>query len=192
MSEPYPQVLHIELARGPVNAFNTEYWRAYGKTFEDLTTDGYDVRVAVVSSMFAKTFTAGLDRACIVSTPNVILTFVLSVHDASDLGSNGTSDGGLDTARTVFARRKMLGAFQRAISSPERAPFPVIVALHGHVIGLGVDLIGACDIRCAAENALFSIKVCTLTDVYRSGSLWFRKSTLVSHLASVLWRSYPK
>lgn len=75
MSEPYPHVLHIELARGPVNAFNVEYWKAYGKVFEDLITDGYDVRAAVVSSVFPKIFTAGLDRACTVSTASIVLTF---------------------------------------------------------------------------------------------------------------------
>lgn len=165
VSEPYPQVLHIELARGPVNAFNVEYWKAYGKVFEDLIADGYDVRAAVVSSVFPKIFTAGLDRACAVSITSALLTFILLVHDASALGSNGTSDDGLDTARTAFATRKMLEAFQHAIGAPERAPFPVIAALHGHVVGLGVDLIGACDIRYAAENAVFSIKVCTSADL---------------------------
>lgn len=64
VTEPYPHVLHIELARGPVNAFNVEYWKAYGKVFADLVADGFDVRVAVVSSVFPKIFTAGLDRAC--------------------------------------------------------------------------------------------------------------------------------
>ncbi|KAF4620852.1 hypothetical protein D9613_001053 [Agrocybe pediades] len=36
--------------------------------------------------------------------------------------------------------------------------FPVIVALHGHIIGVGVDMIGGCDVRMAAEDAVFSIK----------------------------------
>jgi hypothetical protein len=49
--------------------------------------------------------------------------------------------------------------FQRAIGAPERTPFPVIVAVHGPVIGLGVDMISVCDIRYAASNASFAIKV---------------------------------
>ena len=56
--------------------------------------------------------------------------------------------------------RRTLLAFQKAIGAPERAPFPVIAAVHGHVIGLGVDLIGVCDIRYAAANTSFAIKVC--------------------------------
>jgi delta(3,5)-delta(2,4)-dienoyl-CoA isomerase len=63
-------------------------------------------------------------------------------------------------ARGALNVRKTLVEFQRAIGAPERAPFPVIVALHGHVVGLGVDLIGPCDIRYAASNTLFCIKVC--------------------------------
>ena len=49
--------------------------------------------------------------------------------------------------------------FQRAIGAPERTPFPVIVAVHGPVIGLGVDMISVCDIRYAASNSSFAIKV---------------------------------
>lgn len=112
----------------------------------------------------------------VLSSPLPIL-----VDDATALGSNGTSDDGLDTARTAFATRKMLEAFQRAIGAPERAPFPVIAALHGHVVGLGVDLIGACDIRYAAENAVFSIKVRAHADLHIKSSLSFRRSTLASH-----------
>lgn len=55
--------------------------------------------------------------------------------------------------------RKKLLEFQQAIGAPERCPFPVIAAVHGHVIGLGVDMISACDIRYAAADSKFAIKV---------------------------------
>ncbi|KAJ6558879.1 hypothetical protein DFH09DRAFT_1317137 [Mycena vulgaris] len=45
----------------------------------------------------------------------------------------------------------MIEEFQNAINAPERCPFPVIVAVHGLVLGLDVDIISACDIRYAAE-----------------------------------------
>lgn len=67
-----------------------------------------------------------------------------------------------DGARVAFQMRKDLTELQNAIGAAERAPFPVIVALHGNVIGLGVDLIGSCDIRYAASNTSFIIKVCRL------------------------------
>ncbi|PPR06934.1 hypothetical protein CVT24_011005 [Panaeolus cyanescens] len=137
VTEPSPHVLLVELARAPVNAFSTEFWRAYGNLFDSLTQDGYDVRALVLSSAFPKIFTAGLD-----------------LKD-SGLGSGGSSQ---DSARASLATRNMLLAFQSAIQAPERAPFPVIVAVHGHVIGLGIDMMGPCDIRYTASDAKFTIK----------------------------------
>ena len=58
-----------------------------------------------------------------------------------------------------MALRRTILAFQHSIRAPERAPFPVIAAVHGPVIGLGVDIISQCDIRYAASNASFAIKV---------------------------------
>src|SRR6266550_2832971 len=63
-----------------------------------------------------------------------------------------------DTARSALARRQHLLDFQSAISTPDRCSFPVIAACHGHVIGLGIDIIAACDIRYAATKTTFSIK----------------------------------
>ena len=44
-----------------MNAFSVEFWREYGKLFDSLTRDGYDVRAAVLSSALPKLFTAGID-----------------------------------------------------------------------------------------------------------------------------------
>lgn len=122
--------------------------------------DGYDVRAAVISSSLAKLFTAGIDREFSISS---LVSRSDSrpppVADAAAIGSNG-NETVLDNARTSLQTRKMLLAFQHAIGAPERAPFPVIVAVHGHVIGLGCDIIGVCDIRYAASNTSFAIKVC--------------------------------
>jgi len=126
-----------------VNAFSSEYWREYGKLFEALAEahgSGTDIRVVVLSSAFQKIFTAGLD-----------------LNAAGALGAS-TSDTTQDGARASLAMRKVLLEFQHAIGTPDRCPFPVIVALHGPVVGLGVDLMAACDIRYAASNASFSIK----------------------------------
>lgn len=140
-----------------MNAFSIEFWREYGKLFDSLTYDGYDVRAAVLSSALPKIFTAGVDRmGCIVfqDTLNIKVYFAVTGFGDSGLGS------GEDSARVIFQTRKIIDEFHHIVMSPERAPFPVIVALHGHVLGLGVDLIGACDIRYAASNTSFSIKVC--------------------------------
>jgi len=85
--------------------------------------------------------------------------FFLLVKDTSAISAN-SSDTTLDSARTSLQMRKTLLAFQKAIGAPEHVPFPVIAAVHGHVISLGVDLIGVCNIRYAAANTSFAIKVC--------------------------------
>ena len=89
--------------------------------------------------------------------------FQKTVHEATRLGDDGkdssSSSTFRDNARASLQTRKNLLALQYAVAAPERAPFPVIAAVHGHVIGLGVDLISACDIRYAASNSVFSIQV---------------------------------
>ncbi|KAJ6478024.1 Delta2-dienoyl-CoA-isomerase [Mycena vulgaris] len=141
VSEPSPCVLHIELSRNPVNAFSIEFWRAYGALFDRITDEGRDVRAAVLSSAFPKIFTAGIDLV-----------------DAAKMNTGGlTGVTGVDAARSTLAMLRDIKEFQHAINAPERCPFPVIVAVHGLVLGLGVDIISACDIRYAAEPTKFSI-----------------------------------
>ena len=65
-----------------------------------------------------------------------------------------------DGARTSLAVHKFIRKFQTAIT--ESAPFPVIVATHSSVVGLGVDIMCARDVRHVAENSTFSIKVTSL------------------------------
>lgn len=67
-----------------------------------------------------------------------------------------------DGARVSLAVHKFIQKFQIAITKPESAPFPVIAAVHGSVVGLGMDIMCACDVRYAAENSTFSIKVISL------------------------------
>ncbi|KAF8954085.1 ClpP/crotonase-like domain-containing protein [Flammula alnicola] len=160
VSEPFPHVLHIELARTPVNAFCREFWIASGKLFDALTEDGYDVRAAVVSSSFPNVFSAGLD-----------------LSEAAALGSKTV----LDNARTSLQKRKMILSFQSALGAPERAPFPVIAAVHGDVIGLGVDLIAVCDIRYAASNTSFAIKEVGIGLAPGIGSLAFLPKITGNH-----------
>ncbi|KAF9025545.1 Delta2-dienoyl-CoA-isomerase [Hymenopellis radicata] len=137
VSEPSSHVYHVELARKPVNAFSMEFWTDYGRLFDNLTHSGADVRVVVLSSSLPKIFTAGIDLSSL---------------------NNSLSAAEDDGARRAFSLTSIIREFQHHIGAPLRCPFPVIVAVHGPVIGLGVDIISACDIRYAASNATFSIK----------------------------------
>jgi delta(3,5)-delta(2,4)-dienoyl-CoA isomerase len=64
-----------------------------------------------------------------------------------------------DGTRCSLALLRDIKEFQQAIGAPERCPFSVIVVVHGHVLGLGVDIVSACDIRYAVERTQVNIKV---------------------------------
>ena len=48
---------------------------------------------------------------------------------------------------------------QEAFNAIERAPQPVICAIHGACIGGAIDMIAAADVRLASAETVFSIKV---------------------------------
>jgi len=79
----------------------------------------------------------------------------LTVNSVAEMENFGS-----ESARRAYFTRNYILACQRAINAPKRCAFPVIAAVHGAVIGLGLDIISACDVRYAASNAIFSIKVC--------------------------------
>jgi delta(3,5)-delta(2,4)-dienoyl-CoA isomerase len=81
-----------------------------------------------------------------------------------DLGNAGV-ESNLNSARASLATQKWLSELQYAIGAPARCPFPVIAAVHGSVLGLGVDVIAACDIRLASSSASFAIKASNLSKI---------------------------
>jgi len=114
---------------------HVRFWTEYGALFDRITREGRDVRALVLSSALPKLFSAGIDIA--------------------DLGAR---EARADAARASLAIHQHLTEFQHAIGAPARCPFPVIAAVHGLVVGLGIDIISACDIRLAAEGTQFTIK----------------------------------
>ncbi|OAX35881.1 ClpP/crotonase [Rhizopogon vinicolor AM-OR11-026] len=151
ISSPSPHVLLLELNRKPVNAFNTEFWKEYGRTFDTLSTHHDDIRAVILSSAFPKIFSAGLDF--------------------QGLNQLGGKDLLIDPARRALLTRALILDVQHAITAPERCPFPVIAAVHGGVVGLGIDIISACDVRYAASDAKFSIKALDMGLAADAGTL---------------------
>ncbi|KAG2338724.1 ClpP/crotonase [Suillus weaverae] len=137
ISSPAPHVLLLELNRQPVNAFSTEFWKEYGCTFDALSKHPDDIRAVVLSSALPTVFTAGIDFQGLMK-----------------LGSSDATD----PARRAFLIRDDILDIQHAVAAPERCPIPVIAAVHGIVVGLGIDIISVCDVRYAASDAKFSIK----------------------------------
>ena len=82
------------------------------------------------------------------------------VETAVNTGLSAIPVNPVDPARAAFHIGHHIKEFQHAIAAPERCPFPVIVATHGLALGLAIDIVSACDVRYAASNTSFSIKVC--------------------------------
>jgi enoyl-CoA hydratase len=69
------------------------------------------------------------------------------------------------------ALRDLIQTMQDALSSVADCRVPVIAAIHGACIGGGIDLITACDIRLAADDARFSIRETRMAMVADLGTL---------------------
>jgi enoyl-CoA hydratase len=60
---------------------------------------------------------------------------------------------------------------QASFNAVAACPVPVIAAVHGYCIGGGLDLMSACDIRLATEDARFSLRETKIAIVADLGSL---------------------
>ncbi|KAJ5790175.1 uncharacterized protein N7518_007186 [Penicillium psychrosexuale] len=133
-------VAHVEINRPErLNAFIEVMWENMAKIFNKLSSDPH-VRAVVLSGAGAKAFTTGLD-----------------VKAASE-GLLSSDDTKTDPARKAVAFRRHISAFQDCITAVERCEKPVVVALHGFSLGLGIDLSTATDVRLCAQDTRFGVK----------------------------------
>ena len=131
------------------NAMSHEMWRGFPDAMKAIASDSA-VRAVIVAGR-GKSFCVGIDLA--------------------DLGSG---PGGEEPASGASANLKQIEitqAFQAAITSIADCPLPVIAAIHSHCIGAGMDLVTACDIRLAAEDALFGVRETKIGIVADVGTL---------------------
>lgn len=131
-------IAHIVLNRP--DAFNSmprPFWNELPAIVHDIN-DHARARVIVVSST-GKHFTAGMD---------------LSVFTDGE----SLAQAGGDAFTRAEAFRQHVLALQDSFTCFETARMPVIVAVQGGCIGGGVDMISACDIRYATEDAFFQIQ----------------------------------
>ncbi len=63
-----------------------------------------------------------------------------------------------EPGRAAYALRDLILRLQASLSSLEKLRVPVIGAIHGACLGGGIDLITACDLRLASEDASFGIE----------------------------------
>ena len=122
-----------------LNTMTRDFWVELGDALEEINRDS-DVRVVILSST-GKHFCAGMDLSA----------FSNGVDDIPD-------DKKPDHARVGEAVYRTAKELQGYISKLEEIRVPVIAAVHGGVIGGALDLITACDMRFASNDAFFCIQ----------------------------------
>jgi enoyl-CoA hydratase len=122
-----------------LNTMSRDFWVELGDVLEEINKDS-DIRVVVMSST-GKHFCAGMD----------LNAFSNGVDNIPD-------DKKPDHARIGEAVYRVAKELQEYISTLEKIRVPVIAAIHGGCIGGAVDLVTACDIRLASQDAFFCIQ----------------------------------
>ena len=155
-------VLSLEV-RGPVatlwldrpeqrNAMGPAFWADLPRAMQAVSDDA-SVRAVVIAAR-GPMFTAGLDLKAM----------------GPELFAVGAADGGSEAQRRQRLYRQ-IHTMQAAITAVADCPKPTIAAVHGYCIGGGVDLITACDIRLASEDAVFSVRETKMAIVADLGTL---------------------
>ena len=139
------------------NAMAPEFWTRFPETIDALGADP-DVRVIVIAAR-GPSFTVGLD----------LVAFGPAVM-AGDIAAIDGSQSESDVARRRNTYRQ-IRLMQRTFTAIAANPKPVIAAIHGHCLGAGVDLVTACDIRLAANDAVFSVRETRIAMVADVGTL---------------------
>jgi len=128
------------------NAMNPRFWPEIKDAFQKIDRDP-EVRAAIIAGN-GKNFSAGLD-------------LVESV--ASFKASEGSQE--------MDSMFHMVLEMQESFNAIERCKKPVIAVIHGVCIGGGLDLVAACDIRLAAQDARFSLREARVGMIADLGSL---------------------
>ncbi|KAF6687403.1 crotonase/enoyl-CoA hydratase family protein [Pseudomonas sp. EKM23D] len=129
-------VAHVQINRPEkINAMNAAFWTEIIDIFQWI--DDTDAVRAVVLSGAGKHFSSGIDLMMLASVAN-------------DLGK--------DVGRNARLLRRKILELQASFNALDNCRKPVLAAIQGYCIGGAIDLISACDMRYAAEDAQFSIK----------------------------------
>ena len=136
------QVAHVRLSRpDALNTMTPEFWRELPEIVTGISDDA-SARVVVLSST-GRHFSAGMDLS------------VFGGGGSSSLGGGGQE---LEPGRRHARTRSHARVLQWSFTALEKARVPVIAAVQGGVIGGAVDLVTACDLRYATEDAFFCVQ----------------------------------
>ncbi len=131
------RVAFIRLNRpDKANAMDAAFWREMRAAMEWLDRTPA-ARVAVISGN-GRNFSAGIDLELL-----------------AEVGLPAA--GGCEGRRREALRLQIL-ELQQSFNAIESCRKPVLAAIHGACVGGGIDLISACDMRYAADDAYFCVK----------------------------------
>ena len=127
-------------------------WLELGALFHYLSSS-LSVSAIVLSGSHPRAFTTGIDTTAFVSSPVFASSSTSSASKDPDKNLTGT-----DPARISHGIRSHITTFQASISAVSQCTKPVIAAIHGHCLGLGVDLTLCADVRFCSSDAKFAVK----------------------------------
>jgi len=131
-------IAHIVLNRpDELNSMTVEFWSELPQIVNEISDRGA-ARAIVVSST-GKHFSSGMD---------------ISVFTSGDLNA----DENIEMGRRRANFRENVLHLQNTFSSFENARMPVLAAIQGGCVGGAVDMVTACDMRYATEDAWFCIQ----------------------------------
>ena len=140
-------IAHLRFSNPQVsNAMGAAFWADFQPAILALSQSG-STRALVISAE-GKNFCSGMDISMFAS---------------------GIPTTDTPTAREAFP--PFIRQLQETLSCLEAARFPVIAAIQGACIGGGLDLVSACDIRIAAQDAYFRIEETNIGMMADLGSL---------------------
>lgn len=130
------KIAHVQINRPEKrNAMNSAFWTEIIDIFDWVDrTD--EVRVVVLSGA-GDHFSSGIDLTLLAQAAGLV---------------------GKDVGRSAEALRRKILELQASFSAVDRCRKPVLAAIQGYCLGGAIDLISACDMRYAAQDAKFSIK----------------------------------
>ena len=117
------------------NAINREMFMEINDVFSRVR-DTAEIRAAVISGE-GKSFCSGIDVSFLAGIPS-------QVPD--------------EPGRAAEFLRLLILEAQECFNSIENCRKPVIAAIHGHCLGLAIDLVSACDMRYCTLESEFSIR----------------------------------
>ncbi len=141
-------VAHVNMCRpDKANSMNEDFWAELPQILDLLDSAG-DTRVCILSAS-GKNFSGGMD-----------LSFFAKPEFLN-----------LDNARKREAIIGVVGKLQGVFDRLEQVRFPIIAAVQGACIGGALDMIAACDLRYASQDARFSIEEINIGMMADLGSL---------------------